>query len=316
MEEKIDVSIIYCNYFTSTLLKDSLESLVAKSTNFKYEIIVVDNSNDEVETKKLLKLKINYPNLILIDAKTNLGFGKANNLGSKYARGKYLYFLNTDTLLLNNAIYELFAFMKKNKEVGICGSNLFNSNLKPYHSFIKSKKNLYFERKNGSLIHALFFKLLKRDDFNYSSKPLKIKGYVCGASLMILKDDFIKLNGFDQDIFMYSEEALLCYQLIKKLRKEIYNVPSSKIIHLEGSSFKSDYSFYAKSFVDGNYLYYLKAYNVKTANKYLKVYLKVVKKKALIFKILKKEANYQKNLALKKYLELKIIQKVKNININ
>ena len=55
---------------------------------------------------------------------------------------------------------------------------------------------------------------------------------------------------------------------------------------------------------------------MKTANKYLKVYLKVVKKKALIFKILKKEANYQKNLALKKYLELKIIQKVKNININ
>ena len=316
MEEKIDVSIIYCNYFTSTLLKDSLESLVAKSTNFKYEIIVVDNSNDEVETKKLLKLKINYPNLILIDAKTNLGFGKANNLGSKYASGKYLYFLNTDTLLLNNAIYELFSFMEKNQNVGICGSNLFNSNLKPYHSFIKIKKNLYFERRNGSLIRALFFKLLKRDDFNYSSNPLKIKGYVCGASLMILKEDFVKLNGFDQDIFMYSEEALLCYQLIKKLRKEIYNVPSSKIIHLEGSSFKSDYSFYAKSFVDGNYLYYLKAYNEKTANKYLKVYLKVVKKKALIFKILKKEANYQKNLALKKYLELKIIQKVKNININ
>ena len=289
MEEKIDVSIIYCNYFTSTLLKDSLESLVAKSANFKYEIIVVDNSNDEVETKKLLKLKINYPNLILIDAKTNLGFGKANNLGSKYASGKYLYFLNTDTLLVNNAIYELFAFMEKNQNIG---------------------------RRNGSLIRGLFFKLLRRDDFNYSSKPLKIKGYVCGASLMILKDDFIKLNGFDQDIFMYSEEALLCYQLIKKLRKEIYNVPSSKIIHLEGSSFKSDYSFYAKSFVDGNYLYYLKAYNVKTANKYLKVYLKVVKKKALIFKILKKEANYQKNLALKKYLELKIIQKVKNININ
>lgn len=316
MEEKIDVSIIYCNYFTSTLLKDSLESLVAKSTNFKYEIIVVDNSNDEVETKKLLKLKINYPNLILIDAKTNLGFGKANNLGSKYASGKYLYFLNTDTLLVNNAIYELFAFMEKNQNVGICGSNLFNSNLKPYHSFIKIKKNLYFERRNGSLIRGLFFKLLKRDDFNYCSKPLKIKGYVCGASLMILKDDFIKLNGFDQDIFMYSEEALLCYQLIKKLRKEIYNVPSSKIIHLEGSSFKSDYSFYAKSFVDGNYLYYLKAYNEKIANKYLKVYLRVVKKKALIFKILKKEANYQKNLALKKYLELKIIQKVKNININ
>lgn len=316
MEEKIDVSIIYCNYFTSTLLKDSLESVVAKSNNFKYEIIVVDNSNDETETKKLLKLKNNYQNIILINANTNLGFGKANNLGSKYASGKYLYFLNTDTLLLNNAIYELFSFMENNQKVGIVGSNLFNSNLKPYHSFVKAKKNLNFERKNGSLIHALFFKLLKRDDFNYSSKPLKIKGYVCGASLMILKEDFIKLNGFDQDIFMYSEEALLCYQLINNLKKDIYNVPSSKIIHLEGSSFKSDYSFFAKSFIDGNYLYYLKAYNKQTANKYLKVYLKVVKKKAFIFKLLKKEASYQKNLALRKYLELKIIQNIKNINLN
>ena len=62
MEEKIDVSIIYCNYFTSTLLKDSLESVVNKSINFTYELIVVDNSNNENETKKLLKLKLNYPN--------------------------------------------------------------------------------------------------------------------------------------------------------------------------------------------------------------------------------------------------------------
>lgn len=307
MEQNLkDVSIIYVNYFTSRLLKESLESLINHEPNLNYEVIVVDNSNDENELKKLHKLEGIYSNLKVVESKENLGFGKGNNLGSKYATGKYLYFLNTDTLLINDAITQLFNYFENNKDVGALGSNLYDANLKPYHSYRKERKNIAFEKKNGSLIHAFFFKLFRRDDFNYSKKPKKLKGYVCGASLMMLREDFNKLGGFEKDIFMYSEEALLCFKVQEELHKAVYNVPSSKIIHLEGSSFKSDYSFFAKSFIDGNYIYYLKVFNKETANKYLRVFKKKSKKKAFIFKITKKMNQYNKNLALIKYIDEKL----------
>ena len=83
-----DVSIIYVNYKNTNLVIDSIESVKAKSFDFTYEIIIVDNSEDENIINEL-KQRLD-DNVLIIDSKQNLGFGKANNLGSKYAKGKYL----------------------------------------------------------------------------------------------------------------------------------------------------------------------------------------------------------------------------------
>jgi hypothetical protein len=121
----MDVSIIIVNYNTSELLKDCINSVLKKTQNVKYELIVIDNASSDCSIKMM---KNEFPSIKLIESKENLGFGRANNLGARYATGKYLLLLNTDTLLINNAINILFDFMEKDTKqtIAACGGNLYN----------------------------------------------------------------------------------------------------------------------------------------------------------------------------------------------
>lgn len=305
----VDVSIIFINFKTADLVKEAIASIKEKTQGLSYEIIVVDNSEDKEEFKELSEIE----ETTIIDARKNLGFGKANNLGANVTKGKYLYFLNTDTLLINNAIYELKIFLDKNQSVGVVGSNLYTPELKPNHSFYPYEKNLKNERRFNSfwsLVRKYAFH--RRIDFNYSEKPKKLNGYVCGASLMIRRELFNRLGGFDKDIFMYAEESLLCYRLIHELHKTIYNVPSSKIIHFEGGSQKVFSLRHFQMILDGNFVYYSKTFGKNNALKYLKNEYKSAKKKIFISKILRIK-NKEKQFSLYAQACLDKIMEVKEL---
>ncbi len=307
------VSIILVNYKTAKMTADAIDSVKEKTKDITYEVIVVDNSCDINEYNQLVK-EINDPNIKIIDAKENLGFGKANNLGVTYAKGKYLFFLNTDTLLINDAISILANYLDNNSNVGVVGPNLYTKDKKPNHSYLFNEKNVKHDRKSDSLLNTIKNKFLnKRTDFNYTNNPLNIYGYICGASLMIRKDSFDKLNGFDQDIFMYAEESLLCYRLLHELKQEIYNIPIAKIIHFEGASIKGFTLYKAKSYINGNYIYYLKSFGKTEAINYLKIMLKSSKKKKNIARLIRNNNKYEKfnNLVIAIKLKLKEIGEIK-----
>lgn len=259
----IDVSIVLVNYFCSKYCVDVINSIREITHNLNYEIIVVDNSQNEDEFSKLEEIN----DITLIDAKENLGYGKGNNLGVSYSKGKYLFFLNTDILLINNAIFELFSFMENNPNVGIVGPNLFTRELGANTSYEKKCKSI---KSDASIIGALGKRLSKNYFHNYTNKPLQIKGYVSGAALFIRKNLFDSIGGFSKEIFMYAEESLLCYIAQKKFNVLIYNVPSAKVIHFEGASFTNHSLSRVKMFIDGNYIYYKIAFGDKIAIKYLK----------------------------------------------
>lgn len=288
--QSLDVSAIFVNYKTPSLTKSAIESVYAKSKSFSFECIVVDNSEDPKEFEELKNLI--GDKATVIDAKANLGFGRANNLGASFAKGKYLYFLNTDTILISNAIYELFSFSKSHYPC-ISGSNLYKKDLTPNHSYVPYEMNYKNIKKYNSLLYVLIRNLKhKRLDFNYSSNPKELQGYVCGASLMVPKKYFDEIGGFDKDIFMYAEETLLCTRLKREKGLKIYNVPSSKIIHLEGGSDSSGLSeAHINRMIDGNKVYFTKAYSYKDFVSYLKVMMKSLKKKARICSLLHKKEN-------------------------
>lgn len=277
--QNFDVSIIFVNYKTPSLTKAAIDSVYAKSSGFSFECIVVDNSVDVAEFAEL-KAMIG-DKATIIDAKSNLGFGRANNLGASVAKGKYLHFLNTDTVLINNAIYELFAFSESHFPC-IVGSNLYKKSLAPNHSFIPYPTTARNIKKYNSVFHLLSRKLLRRRlDFNYSSRPREIQGYVCGASLMLPKSYYEEIGGFDRDIFMYAEENLLCTRLKKEKNLRIYNIPSSKIIHLEGGSDSGGLSeAHVDRMIDGNKVFFCKAYSYQEFVSYLKAMMYSMKKKA------------------------------------
>ncbi|MGN7821876.1 glycosyltransferase family 2 protein [Chitinophaga sp. 22536] len=268
----MDVSIIIVNYNTATLLKACLESIYSTLSGIEYEVIVVDNDSRDNSREMV---RAGFPQVVLIESGDNIGFGRANNLGSKAAQGKYLFFLNSDTLCMNNAVKILADYMDADERIAIAGGNLYTADHKPAISFCQQMPGLTsdIDYLLGGMISKLKFG--KNIIYNYSEAPLQIEGYISGADMMIRKAVFDEVGGFDPEFFMYYEETELTWRVRKKGYK-IVSVPAAKIIHLEGGSeqmkertalrsFKSKYIFFRKTNKKGaiqisRFLFMLQAY--------------------------------------------------------
>jgi GT2 family glycosyltransferase len=285
----MDVSIIIVNYNTKTFLKQCLESIFAKTKDITFEIIVVDNNSTDGSQQML---KDEFPNIILIESSENLGFGRANNLGAKSATGKYLIFLNSDTILLNNAIKIFFDFMNNYPEVGICGGNLYDENKKPAHSYSRLP-GIIQELKRLLLISNINY-------FNNTRKPKKV-GYITGADLMIKADIFNRLNGFDSDFFMYYEESELTYR-VKQEGYKVYCVPQAEIVHLEKKS-SSNNEIRLEMIFKSCKIYYKKTHGSLYQTAINSILLTNIISRLIIFSILrnKKKINCWKSI-LKTYI--------------
>lgn len=243
----MDVSIIIVNYNTEKLILDCLDSIYEKTKEIEFEIIVVDNNSPQ-KPKFLKKDKrIQY-----IQSDTNLGFGRANNLGAEYAKGEFIFCLNPDTILVNNAIKILHNYICKNLSIGICGGNLLSNDMKHIHSFCMIPPGIWNE------IISLFKLGRLYPQYNLSQKVIDVE-YITGADLMINRNLFNKIDGFDKDFFMYYEETFLCHE-VKSLGYRIVNVPQALIIHLEGKSFNLN-KHKEMLLYSGRKLYLIKRYN-------------------------------------------------------
>ncbi len=250
----VDVSIIIVNFNTCKLVRNCIQSIREKTADITYEIIVVDNDSRVDDSKVLLPLE----SVTFIQAKENVGFGRANNLGASVAHGLFILFLNPDTLLLNNAIFEMVSFLKKENNVGACGGNLFDASGEPTHSFSRLypsiTKDIDFALKRG--ISKLLYG--RNHEFNYTSRPLQV-AYVTGADLMIPRYVWDAVGGFSEDFFMYYEET----ELEKRIRNtgyRIYSQPSACIMHLEGRSFSVSIE-REKRVLRGRFVFFHKVYS-------------------------------------------------------
>lgn len=122
------VSIIIVHYKVKTELFACLNSIKNSYPNISYEVIVVDNDEEKIIYKELRK---NFPQVKYIP-NDNKGFGQGNNIGAKYARGQYLFFLNPDTILQFGALNILVEFLEKNPKAGIVAPLLLDSQKNPY----------------------------------------------------------------------------------------------------------------------------------------------------------------------------------------
>lgn len=227
---QVDVSVIIVNYNSFNLLKNCLDSLYKCSNNYTYEVIVVDNNSEAGDVGRITS---NYENLVLIKNKMNKGFAAANNQGLKIARGKYILFLNNDTIFIEKTIEKLLNFLADKDEMTLVGCKLLNEDLSHQVSVVDfdSIWNLFGEY---FFLYLLFPKnrKLNRYHFNFKNinQPIEvdvIKGAYIFGSANALRD----LEGFDERFFFYSEEYDLCYRLKKKGGKVFY-YPNSSIIHL------------------------------------------------------------------------------------
>lgn len=228
----MDVSIIIVNYKTLSLVMDCINSIIKHSIGISYEVIVVDNNSHDDFDKHIKSV---YDNRVLcLPLSENIGFGRANNEGVKLARGRNIFFLNPDTLLLNNAVKVLSDYLDANPSVACCGGNLYNVEMKPMHSYSMLLPSLSWEI--NLLSGGRYEKLRwgKNAQFNHTLVPRKV-GYICGADMMVKHEVLEKLGGFSNDFFLYYEDTELAYR-IKLAGYEIVSIPFAKIQHLEGKS--------------------------------------------------------------------------------
>ena len=111
----LDLSIIIVSYNTKDFLQKCIESIEKTAKDFNYEIIVVDNASKDNSPEMVSK---EFKDVVLIENKENLGFSRANNIGVKKSTGRYVLFLNADTIVYENTLKTMLDFMDSNKDGG------------------------------------------------------------------------------------------------------------------------------------------------------------------------------------------------------
>lgn len=232
MEQKIDLSIIIVSWNVKEYLENCLSSIFSNLKNdLDYEIIVVDNASSD---NAVPELRIKFPQVQFIVNKENLGFGKANNQGFKKSRGEIIFFLNPDTLIKNKAIQKLVEFIKKTPNIGILGPRVLWPNGLIQLSWIgRIDKESRPAQSRGQPLTCLLERIFHTKKFRLT-KPIRIAG-IHGMAMMIKREVFEKLKGFDQDLFLNFEAADLCLRS-KEKGYDNYFFPGSEIIHFSGRS--------------------------------------------------------------------------------
>ena len=237
----MNVSIIIVNFNTKDLLDVCLDSIYKYTQNIEFEIIVSDNGSTDGSIEML---KTKFPNVILIENGKNLGFGAANNKGLNIAKGKYILYLNSDTILLNNAVkifYDYWEHSENKENIGAIGANLLNSDNSIVHSYgvFPKYKNEILSLLAGNIkifINEFFYVFhLKLKSRNKKKSFQYYKGevdYITGADLFLKNDENAY---FDEKFFLYFEETDLQNKMKDKNLKRLI-VTGPEIIHLEGKS--------------------------------------------------------------------------------
>lgn len=297
----MDVSIIIVNYNTITLLINAIESILKRSENFSFEIIVVDNNSTDHSKQILLE---RYGNAVIyIALSENIGFGRANNEGLKIAKGRNILFLNPDTELQNNAVKILSDYLDEHPDVGAVGGNLFSGDGAPTLSFSRVLPSIWSEFSELWLKNIPLKILYGRNfSFNYLHCPLRV-GYVSGADMMVSMKVLTEVGFFDPEFFMYFEETELSYRISRKKYK-IMNIPNARIIHLEGKSFKiKEKRVY--QLIKGRFIYYKKTSNyycriIANFQYWLNLYLRY-----LIWSVFNKRKKHIVEIYLRIFLQVK-----------
>jgi GT2 family glycosyltransferase len=225
----IDVSVIIVNYNTCVLTNNCINSICEYSGGVSFEIIVVDNNSTDESCNVFNEDK----RILFIQNSTNTGFGSANNLGFRHSKGKYLLFLNSDTVLLNNAIKLFYEYAEQHSSDSAYGSVLLNSDFTFGHSF-GHFPTIFSELK---FFLKLPFKKNNNIDISKICTESFFVDYITGADLFMARTIFEKVGLFDTDFFLYYEETDLQKRMSQLGFKRII-ITSPKIIHYHGASSK------------------------------------------------------------------------------
>jgi GT2 family glycosyltransferase len=231
-----ELSIIIVSYNTRDFLAECLESIRDNvSKDISYEVLVVDNASTD---DSVAYTKKHFPDVKIIATNENLGFSKANNLGVAKSSGRYVLFLNPDTVIHKGALEYMVKFMDVTRGAGAatCYLEMINGKL-------DDASHRGFPTPWNALCHfsglaKVFPKSTLFNGYNLGWQDLKKTHEIdalAGAFMLVRHEAGEQVGWWDERYFFYGEDLDFCYQL-KKKGWHIYFVPDVKIIHYKGVS--------------------------------------------------------------------------------
>jgi GT2 family glycosyltransferase len=222
-----DLSVILVSYNTRAMTADCVRKLRQEIRSPQLEIIVVDNDSRDGSFDYL---RDHFPDIQVIQSGSNMGFGSACNLGASYSAADLILFLNTDALIDEKSLTLLTNALKANPDIGIVGPKILDEGGTPAISCYRFR----------NLTRQILFKLLPESlgIHYYNPKDLVTNArvdWVTGCCFVIRRSDFVKIGGFDQNFFLYSEETDLAFRYSLHGLGTLF-VPGAASTHIGGGS--------------------------------------------------------------------------------
>ena len=252
----MQLSVIILNYNVRYFLEQCVLSVQEAILALDAEIIVVDNNSSD---ESCLMMKSKFPNVKLIENKTNFGFPKGNNIGVEQATGKYICILNPDTIVAEDTFVKVLAFAERQINLGIIGCKLIDGT----GDFLpESKRGIPTPWVAFTKIFGLYKIFPKWTLFNqYYAQHLRQNetgkvAILVGAFMLMQRDLYLEIEGFDEKCFMYADDIDLSYRVLQK-QKANYYFHETTVLHYKGESTVKDEK-YMKRFQEAMSFFYQK----------------------------------------------------------
>lgn len=252
----MQLSVIILNYNVRFFLEQCLLSVQKALEGIDAEIIVVDNASKDGSCNMVMEL---FPEVMLISNDDNLGFPKGNNIGVAQAKGEFICILNPDTVVAEDTFSKILDSYNSSANIGIIGCKLIDGtgNFLP-----ESKRGLPTPWVAFTKIFGLyaFFPKLKYCNRYYAQHLSENQSgnvdVLVGAFMVMHRDLYIEVGGFDENCFMYSDDIDLSYMVLKKGKKNYY-CSDTTVIHYKGESTVRDNK-YVQRFSEAMQFFYQK----------------------------------------------------------
>lgn len=233
---QIDLSIIVLSFNTKELLRECLASIKKNAPpTLRSELIVVDNASIDGSADVV---RSEFPKITLIENKENVGYTKGNNMAIKKAKGRYVLFLNTDTVVHKNTLETMVDFMDEYKDAGTATCRVELPNGKLDDSCHRGFPTPWRALLHFTGLSKLFPNSMLLNGYHLGWRDLNKIHQIdscSGAFMIVRRSAGEEVGWWDEDFFWYGDDLDFCYRLKKKGWK-VYFVPTVKILHYKGVS--------------------------------------------------------------------------------
>ena len=272
------VSVVVVSYNVRGHLEECLGALAGRG----HEVIVVDSASSDGSAEYV---RVSFPTVTLVELERNEGYGAAANAGIDAATGDFLLVMNADATPRGDAVEQLAAFAEGQPSVGVAGPRLLNvdgslqRSVRGFPTPWRLVTEYFFLRwfaPRSRLLNSFY-------GAGFDHRTTRDAEFLMGAALLLRREAFEEIGGFDPAFFMFSEEVDLCYRM-RAARWRVTFFPGAEFVHVGGASTSRDWSPMYREQIRGHLIFFSKHYGRRRAEQVRRLLVWAFRLRALIFR--------------------------------